>query len=300
VSPTGVYYLDTYSNLSSPARTVLHAGDGAELGVYREADRTQADAYDILPTEIVKFDGPDGYTFYGRLIKPPGFERDKRYPVIVSVYGGPGVADPVNNSWPGITIDQVYAHKGYLVWQAENRGIMGRGHGFETAIYHHLGVTELADQLAGIHHLISLGFADPARIGIHGWSYGGYMTLNAVLNAPDVFKCGIAGAPVTNMLNYDTIYTERYMGLPKENPDGYKETALAARAKNLKARLLIIHNFEDDNVLFQNTLQMTNALQLAGRQFEFMLYPQKSHGVTGAAARQMNEMMLEFFDRNLK
>ena len=300
VSPAGTYYLDTYSNLISPARTVLHSGDGAELGVYREADRAQADEYDILPTEVVKFDGADGNTFYARLIKPAGFQPDKKYPAIVSVYGGPGVGGPVHNSWPGVTIDQVYAHRGYVVWQAENRGIMGRGHGFETAIYRHLGVTELADQVAGIQHLISMGFVDPARIGIHGWSYGGFMTLNAVLNAPDVFKCGIAGAPVTNWLNYDTIYTERYMGLPKENPDGYKGTALAPRAKNLKARLLIVHNFEDDNVLFQNSLQMTDALQLAGKQFEFMLYPQKSHGVTGAAARQMNEMMLEFFDRNLK
>ncbi|HXB67659.1 MAG TPA: DPP IV N-terminal domain-containing protein [Candidatus Acidoferrales bacterium] len=300
VSPTGAYYLDTYSNLSSPARTVLHSGDGAELGVYREADRTQADEYDILPTEIVKYNGPDGNTFYGRLIKPAGFQPSQKYPVIVSVYGGPGVGDPVHNAWPGITVDQVYAHRGYVVWQAENRGIMGRGHAFETAIFRQLGVTELADQVAGIQHLISMGFVDPARIGIHGWSYGGFMTLNAVLNAPDIFKCGIAGAPVTNWLNYDTIYTERYMGMPKENPDGYKETALAPRAKNLKARLLIVHNFEDDNVLFQNSLQMTNALQLAGKQFEFMLYPQKSHGVTGAASRQMNEMMLEFFDRNLK
>jgi len=300
VGPMGAYYLDNYSNLSSPPRTVLHSGDGAELSVYREADRTQADEYEILPTEIVKFDGPDGHTFHGRLIRPAGFQPDKKYPAIVSVYGGPGVGDPVHNSWPGITVDQVYAHRGYVVWQAENRGIMGRGHEFETAIYRHLGIAELADQVAGIQHLISLGFVDPARIGIHGWSYGGFMTLNAVLNAPDVFKCGIAGAPVTSWLNYDTVYTERYMGLPKENPDGYKETALPPRAKNLKARLLIIHNFEDDNVLFQNSLQMTNALQLAGKQFEFMLYPQKSHGVTGEAGRQMNAMMLDFFDRNLK
>lgn len=300
VSPTGSYYLDTYSNLTSPPRVVLHSGDGAELGVYREADRTQADEYDILPTEIVRFEGLDGTVFYGRLIKPAHFHPDQKYPVIVSVYGGPGVGDPVHNSWQGITVDQVYAHRGYVVWQAENRGIMGRGHGFETAIYHHLGVTELADQVAGIEYLISLGFVDAARIGIHGWSYGGFMTLNALLNAPDVFKCGIAGAPVTNWLNYDTIYTERYMGLPKDNPDGYRDTALAPHAKNLKARLLIVHNFEDDNVLFQNTLQITNALQLAGKQFEFMLYPQKSHGVTGMASRQMNQMMLEFFDRNLK
>jgi dipeptidyl-peptidase-4 len=187
-----------------------------------------------------------------------------------------------------------------VVWQTENRGILGRGHAFETAVYHNLGVTELADQVAGIKHLVSLGFVDADRIGIHGWSYGGFMTLNAMLNAPDVFRCGFSGAPVTSWLNYDTIYTERYMGLPSENPEGYRNTALPPKAGNLKGKLMIAHNFEDDNVLFQNTLQAIDALELAGKQFEFMLYPQKAHGVTGAAARQMNQMMVDFFDRNLK
>ena len=237
---------------------------------------------------------------YGRLIKPAGFEPGKKYPVVVSVYGGPGVGLPVHNSWQGINIDQVLAHKGYVIWQCENRGGMGRGHAFETAIYHKMGVVELADQVAGVKYLISLGFADPERIGIHGWSYGGFMTTNAMLNAPDVFHAGFAGAPVTSWMNYDTIYTERYMGLPSENPDGYRDTALPPQAKNLKGKLMVVHNIEDDNVLFQNSLQLINALQLAGKQFEFMLYPQKSHGVSGPASRQLNEMMVEFFDRTLK
>ena len=300
MSPTGAFYLDTYSNLTTPAKTTLHSGDGKELSVYREIDRTQADEYEILPTEILKFKGPDGSDFYARMIKPKGFDPSKKYPVIVPVYGGPGVGSPVRNAWAGIGIDQVYAHKGYIVWQCENRGIMGRGHAFETAIYHKLGITELEDQVFGVKHLISLGFADAARVGITGASYGGFMTINAMLNAPDVFKAGVAGAPVTSWINYDTIYTERYMGLPKENPDGYKDTALPPKAANLKGKLLIFHNFEDDNVLFQNTLQMTNALQLAGKQFEMMLYPQKSHGVTGAASRQLQQMTVDFFDRNLK
>jgi dipeptidyl-peptidase-4 len=300
VSPTGAFYLDSYSNLTSSARTTLHSGDGAELGVYRESDRTQAEEYDIRPTEIVSFKGPDGSQFYARLIKPAGFVPGRKYPVIVDVYGGPGVASPVRNAWSGISIDQVYAHKGYIVWQCENRGISGRGHNFETAVYRKLGVTELADQVAGVQYLISLGFADPARIGITGTSYGGFMTINAMLNAQDVFHAGAAGAPVTSWINYDTIYTERYMGLPMDNPDGYKDTALPSKAANLKGKLLIFHNFEDDNVLFQNTLQMTNALQLAGKQFEFMLYPQKTHGVTGAASRQLQQMTLDFFDRALK
>lgn len=300
MGPGGAYYLDTYSNLTSPSRTVLHSGDGAQLAVYREADRTQADEYEILPTEIVSFKGPGGTQLYGRLIKPAGFEPGKKYPVIVSVYGGPGVGLPIHNSWSGANLDQVLAHKGYVIWQSENRGGLGHGHAFETAIYHKLGVTELADQVAGVKYLLSLGFTDPQRVGIHGWSYGGFMTVNAMLNAADVFRAGFAGAPVTSWMNYDTIYTERYMGLPKDNPDGYRETALPQHAANLKGKLLLVHNFEDDNVLFQNMLQLTSALQLAGRQFEFMLYPQKTHGVTGAAANQMNRMMVDFFDRNLK
>ncbi|MEO8597809.1 MAG: S9 family peptidase [Candidatus Solibacter sp.] len=300
ISPTGAFYLDTYSNLTTPPRTTMNSGDGKELSVFREIDRTQQDQYEILPTEIVKFKGPDGSDFYARMIKPAGFEPGKKYPVIVPVYGGPGVSDPVRNAWPAIGIDQVYAHKGYIVWQSENRGIMGRGHNFETAIHRKLGATELADQVAAVKHLISLGFADPARIGITGSSYGGFMTINAMLNAPDVFKAGVAGAPVTSWINYDTIYTERYMGLPKDNPDGYKETALPPKAGNLKGKLLIYHNFEDDNVLFQNTIQMTNALQLAGKQFDMMLYPQKTHGITGAAARQLQQMTVDYFDRNLK
>jgi dipeptidyl-peptidase-4 len=126
------------------------------------------------------------------------------------------------------------------------------------------------------------------------------MTVNALFNAPDVFHAGFAGAPVTSFLNYDTIYTERYMGLPKDNPDGYRATSLGLKAANLKGKLMLVHNFEDDNVLFQNSLQLANALQLAGKQFEYMLYPQKTHSVSGPAAQQMNQMMLDFFDRTLR
>ncbi len=299
VSGSGAYYLDTVSNLKSPSRTTLHSSDGTELGVYREAD-TKRWEFEILPTEIVKFKGADGTELHGRLIKPKGFQAGKKYPVIVGVYGGPGVMLPVQNSWSGVSMDQVYAHKGYVVWECENRGGQGRGHRFETAIFRNMGVAELADQVAGVKYLVSLGFADEKRIGIHGWSYGGFMTLNALLNAPDVFRCGISGAPVTSWMNYDTIYTERYMGLPKENADAYKNTAVWPKAANLKAKLMLVHNYEDDNVLFQNSLQMTNALQNAGRQFEYMLYSQKTHGVSGPAGDQMNASMLDFFERNLK
>jgi|SRR5579871_358255 len=299
MGPGGAYFLDTWSSLTEPPRTVLYAGDGRRVTTYKEPDPRQTE-YDVLPAEIVKFTGADGTELYGKLIKPAGFERGKRYPVAITVYGGPDVALPARNAWSGINVEQVLAHRGYVIWQAENRGGSGRGHAFETPVFHDLGRNELADQVAGVEYLITQGIADPQRIGIHGWSYGGFMTVNAMLNAPSVFRAGFAGAPVTSWMNYDTIYTERYMGLPKDNPDGYRDTALSAHAANLTGKLMLAHNLEDDNVLFQNMLQLTNALQLAGKQFEMMVYPQKTHGVTGAALRQMNQLMLDFFDRNLK
>jgi dipeptidyl-peptidase-4 len=300
MGPGGPFYLDTFSSLKTPPRTVLHAGDGAELGVYGEAERRATEEYDVLPAEIVQFHGPDGTLLYGRLIRPAGYQPGNKYPVVVNVYGGPDVALPVRDSWPTIDMDQVLAHHGYVVWQAENRGGTGRGHAFETSIYHNLGANELADQVAGVRYLISLGVADPERIGIRGHSYGGFMTVNALLNAPDVFHAGFAGAPVTSWINYDTIYTERYMGLPQEDEQGYRETALPRHSANLKGKLMVIHNFEDDNVLFQNTLQLTTALEAAGKQFEMMLYSQKTHGISGASLRHENQLMLDFFDRTLR
>ena len=230
MGPGGHFYLDTFSSVSSPPRTTVHAGDGSELGVYREQNKKLTEEYEILPTELVNFKTPDGTLLYARLIRPAGFEAGKKYPAVVLVYGGPD-SQGVRNAWMGADLDQVLANKGFVVWQVDNRGSSGRGHAFETPVFRKLGSTELADQVAGVEYLVSLGFVDRARVGIRGWSYGGFMTLNAMLNAPDVFRAGIAGAPVTDWHNYDTIYTERYMGLPKDNPDGYKNTALGAASE---------------------------------------------------------------------
>ena len=187
-----------------------------------------------------------------------------------------------------------------MIWQVDNRGSTGRGHAFESALYRRLGERELADQRAGIDYLLKQGFVDPARVGIYGWSYGGFMTLYSLLNAPDVFQAGIAGAPVTDWHNYDTIYTERYLGLPSENEEAYKASSAITYADKLKAKLLIVHNIEDDNVLFQNTLQMSDALERADRAFSMVIYPQKSHGVGGPARKQLLEVTTDFFEKNLK
>jgi dipeptidyl-peptidase-4 len=236
---------------------------------------------------------------YARLIKPANFRAGEKYPAVVMVYGGPG-AQSVRDSWQGATWDQVLAHRGFVIWQLDNRGSAGRGHAFETPLFRRTGKTELEDQLEGIRHLESLGFVDPARIGIYGWSYGGYMTLYSLLNAPDTFRAGIAGAPVTSWRNYDTIYTERYMGLPEENAKGYRESSPLDSADKLKAKLLMLHNIEDDNVLFQNTLQMAEAFERAGKLFDMVIYPGKSHAVGGPIRRQLLEKTTDFFEKNLK
>ncbi len=299
MSPTTEYYLDSFSSLTEPSRRTLHTSTGAEWAVYREASHKLTDEYELLPTEIRNFKSSDGTLLYGRLIKPANFREGEKYPAVVMVYGGPGV-QTVRNAWPGASWDQVLAARGFVIWGMDNRGSTGRGHAFETPLYHRMGKTELADQLEGIRYLIAQGFVDPARIGIYGWSYGGYMTLYSLLNAPDVFRAGIAGAPVTNWRNYDTIYTERYLGLPAENPEGYRASSAIEYATKLKAKLLMLHNIEDDNVLFQNTIQMADALERAAKLFDMEIYPQKSHGVSGALRRQLLEKTTDFFEKNLK
>ncbi|MEK7404557.1 MAG: S9 family peptidase [Acidobacteriota bacterium] len=297
MGPTAEYYVATHSSLSELSRSALHKSDGAEVAVLREADRKPREQYEILPTEIVEVKAADGAVLYARLIKPAGFQPGKKYPAVVAVYGGPH-AQAVRNAWPGLGIDQVLAHRGFVVWQLDNRGSAGRGHRWEAAVFRNLGAKELEDQKEGVKHLVSLGFVDPARIGIHGWSYGGYMTLYALLNAPDVFRAGVSGAPVTDWRHYDTIYTERYMGLPSENEDGYQRSALVPKAANLKGDLLLVHNLEDDNVLVQNTIQMADALQRAGKQFEMMIYPAKGHGAS--PRKHFYELLLAFFEKSLK
>jgi dipeptidyl-peptidase-4 len=299
MSPTAEYYLDDFSSLTQPPRSTVHAIGGDEWAVFRDAGRKLIDNYALQPAEIAIFKTHDGTELYGRIIKPANFRAGEKYPAVVMVYGGPGV-QTVRNAWAGADWAQVLAARGFAVWEMDNRGSSGRGHAFETPLYRRFGKTELADQLEGVRYLLAQGFVDPARLGIYGWSYGGFMTLYSLLNAPDVFRAGIAGAPVTNWRNYDTIYTERYLGLPAENAEGYRASSAVEYAAKLKAKLLIVHNLEDDNVLFQNTLQMSDALEEAGKIFHMVIYPQKSHGVSGPLRRQLLEETTDFFENNLK
>ncbi len=298
MAPGCQYSLDTFSSLQSPLRRAIYGANGSEWAVFMEADRQPLDEYDLRPAEIVEVKASDGALLYGRLVRPAGFQAGRKYPAVVLIYGGPHT-QVVSHRWQELNLEQVLAHRGFVVWQLDNRGSAGRGHRWESAVFRNLGAKELEDQKDGIRHLVSLGFVDESRLGIHGWSYGGYMTLYALLHAPGLFRAGVAGAPVTDWRNYDTIYTERYLGLPSENAEGYRRSSPLHDAASLKARLLLIHNIEDDNVLFQNTMQMADALQRAGRPFEMMIYPQKTHGVTGATRTHMLEAIVSFLERAL-
>lgn len=295
----GSYFVDTYSSLDHPPQTVLAAPSGEHVGQLQATDAKLAEEYELAPEQILSLKTEDGTVLYGSLTKPASFQAQRKYPAIVYVYGGPGVQS-VRNRWKGLSWEQVLAHRGYVVWQLDNRGSTGRGVAFEAGIYHQLGKLEVADQRRGVEYLLAMGFVDPKRLGITGWSYGGYMTIHSMLLAPDLFKVGVAGAPVTDWHNYDTIYTERYMGLPEENSRAYDASSNVKNASELQGKLLIVHNIEDDNVLFQNSMQMADALEKANRPFLMQIYPQKTHGVSGDLRKPLYEQMTNFFDQYLK
>ena len=223
----------------------------------------------------------------------------KRYPVVVDVYGGPGV-QTVRNAWTD-GFDQVLASRGFLVFSLDNRGTTGRGHAFESPIFKDMGRVELEDQLVGVAHLKTLPYVDPQRLGIFGWSYGGYLTLYALTHAPDVWKAGVAGAPVTDWTFYDSIYTERYMGLPKDNPKGYESSSPLKKAGELKADLLLIHGTADDNVHLANTMSFADALTRAGRPYALQVHPRQMHGFPPERERlHRDAAILRHFEATLK
>jgi dipeptidyl-peptidase-4 len=207
----------------------------------------------------------------------------------------------VRDQWGATSLfDSLLTERGFLVWSLDNRGSWGRGHAFESPLFREMGKTELADQLAGVRHLKGLPYVDPSRIGIWGGSYGGYMTLYAMTNAPGVWKCGIAGAPVTDWKFYDSIYTERYMRTPAENPNGYEASAPLSKAHSLRGKLLLIHGTADDNVHMQNTVAFVDALTQAGKPYALQIQSGQRHGFRGKTALDYrNEAMLKFFEENL-
>jgi dipeptidyl-peptidase-4 len=301
LSPDARHFLDTYSNAMTPPKQDLYRADGTHAAVISENKVAELAEFGLSPVEFLRVRGADGTELDAMLIKPPDFNAAKKYPVIVYTYGGPH-GQIIRNGWGGANFlwHQMMAQKGYLIFGLDNRGMAGRGHRFETPIHRRMGEVELADQVAGVNYLKSLPYVDGSRVGIWGWSYGGYMTLYAMTNAPDVFKAGFAGAPVTDWRQYDTIYTERYMSRPQDNEDGYKKSAPATHAANLKGKLLIAHGTGDDNVHFANTVQMVEQFIRAGRYAEVMFYPGRGHGISDPPARtHLFRRVTQFFLDNL-
>lgn len=298
MAPGGGYYLDTHSSINEPTGVMVRDRQGKATGELMTRDTSIQDKFDLPSRELFTFTGDNGLEYYASITKPADFDPNKKYPVIVAVYGGPH-AQTVRNSAGRGNWNLYLSQKGCLIFRMDNRGAAGRGHHWETPVHKNMGAIELEDQLRGVAYLKSLPYVDGDRIAITGGSYGGYMTLYAMTNS-DAFCAGISVSPVTDWRFYDTAYTERYMGLPAENPEGYKTSAPTNSAANLSGELLLIHGDADDNVHIQNAIEMVDALIDAGKQFQLMIYPDQGHGIRSPADRRHYfEMQEAFWDRHL-
>jgi dipeptidyl-peptidase-4 len=307
-APGAKSWIDTWSTTAIPPQIELRNADGSLVAKllandladpahpyapYRAAHR---------PVEFGTLTAADGKTeLHYSLIKPLGFDPARKYPVIVYVYGGPAT-QTVLQQWPARAdhwLGQYFAQHGYVVFSLDNRGTPRRGRDFGAALFRRQGTVEVADQQAGVDFLRTLPIVDGDRIGVHGWSNGGYMTLLLLTRAPDHYTCGVAGAPVTDWGLYDTHYTERYMDLPAANPDGYRESTVFAHLDGLRSPLLLVHGMADDNVLFTHSTKLMSALQAKGKPFELMTYPGAKHGLRGADQLHRLHATDTFFSRCL-
>ena len=303
-SQTYDYYVVTHSTANKPATYTVLDRKGRRLRVIEEnlGLKKKMQEYGVQPIEFFSFKTQEGVDLNGWMIKPRDFKETRQYPVFMFVYGGPG-SQQVTDSWKGFNYwwFQMLAQQGYIVACVDNRGTGGRGEEFKKMTYQQLGYYETLDQIQAAKYLGSLKYTDPARIGIFGWSYGGYMSSLCILKGNDVFKAAIAVAPVTNWKWYDTIYTERYMRTYQENEKGYRENSPVYFAGRLKGAYLLVHGMSDDNVHFQHTAEMANALINANKQFETYFYPNRNHGIYGGNARlHLYTKMTAFLDANLK
>ena len=299
------FYVDTFNSVDQPPQVSLHDANGRLTGYLREnaLDGHHPDAPYLADNAVPEFgtlQAADGQTLQYRIFKPPHFDATQRHPAIVEVYGGPGV-QRVTNSWTGSAFTQILTRAGYVVFQLDNRGSAFRGTAFQAPIHGRLGEVEVADQVAGARWLGAQPFVDPARIGVWGWSYGGYLTLMLLFKAPDVFRAGAAGAPVTDWSLYDTHYTERYLGRPQDNAAGYEASAVLPYAPGLTGKLLLLHGMADDNVLFLHTTKLLRKLQDLGKPFEVMVYPGAKHGlIRQHDGRHAYATIKRFFDEQLR
>jgi len=299
MAPDASAFVDTYSDVMTPPRQDVARADGSLLRVINENKVADLADFHLVAPQFLSVKTHDGVQLNAWIIKPPDFDASRKYPVLIYTYGGPH-AQVVLNAWEGDRglWHQEMAQKGYIIFALDNRGSAGRGHIFEEPIHYRLGAEELSDQRDGVDYLKSLPFVDASRIGIWGWSYGGHMTLHAMFEAGNLFKAGFAGGPVTDWFFYDSIYTERYLGLLPQNAESYRSSSPIESAGGLKGKLLIAHGTGDDNVHFANTLSLINELIENGKYVEVMAFPGRGHGVSDPEARKvlMNRVTQFFLD----
>lgn len=307
MAPDFRHFVDSFSTAAQPTSITLRSlparGPAAAGASYPILPAPDVAAYDLQKPEFLQILAADGKTrLWAWMLKPPNFDPAHKYPVVMYQYGGP-TAQTVNDAWlgPESWFDNLLARHGFIVFDVDNRANMYSDRAAQGLIKDHFGRVELADQIAAADWLKRRPYVDAANIGIWGWSYGGYMTLYELTRAPGVWRAGIAVSPVTNWTDYDTIYTERYMGLPQDNPVGYHDSSPVNFAASLRDPLLLVHGTGDDNVNFQNSLQFIEQLVQNDKLFQLMIYPNRTHGIADAPARtQLFQLMLRFWRRQLQ
>ncbi|MGI6321307.1 MAG: S9 family peptidase [Bacteroidales bacterium] len=297
------YYFLTHSDSKTPPTTKLMNSKNKEIRTIIDNNRLKKsiEEYDISHKEFFSFKTSEDVELNAWMIKPQNFDKNKKHPVLMYVYGGPG-SKQVENRWDYFDFFwyQVLASKGYIVVCIDNRGTGGRGEDFKKVVYKELGKYETIDQIEGAKYLASLPYVDESRIGIWGWSYGGYMSTLCITKGADEFKTAIAVAPVTTWRYYDNIYTERYMRRPQENAQGYDDNSPINHVKKLKGNYLIVHGSADDNVHYQNAMMLINSLVNANKQFEMFIYPNRNHSIVGGYTRNhLFEMLTDYIERKL-
>lgn len=296
------YFINTFSDVNTPAYYTLHKNSGEKIKdiITNQRLRDKVAEYNFSNKEIFELKTVNG-TFNTWMIKPTNFDASKKYPMLMYQYSGPG-SQTVSNSWMSSNDlwYEMLAQQGYLVVCVDGRGTGFLGADFKKMTYKELGKYEVIDQIEAAKELGKLPYIDANRIGIWGWSYGGFMSANALFKGNDVFKMAIAVAPVTNWRNYDSVYTERFMQTPQENPSGYDDNSPINHVDKLKGKFLLVHGSADDNVHVQNTMQMVEALVQANKQFEWAIYPDKNHGIYGGKTRHhLFQKMTDFIKNNL-
>ena len=303
VSSDGTMILDQYSNATTPNEiSILNVKNKMANTTLVKADNPFAGKIDLPKIELVTLTSADGKTLLnGRIIYPANFDATKKYPVMVYLYGG-SHAQLVTNKWlSGAGYFDIYmAQQGYVVFTMDNRGSDARGKKFCEVNHRQLGVNEMADQMEGIKFLKSKAFVDADKIGVFGWSFGGFMSTSLMTSQADTFKVGVAGGPVIDWKYYEIMYGERYMDTPQENPEGYAKTSLLDKVKNLKGRLLIIHGAQDPVVVQQHSMNFIEACIKAGKQVDYFLYPNHEHNVSGRDRIHMYAKIADYFDTHLK